>query len=406
MIERIMQKDLLMKIAALVIALVAWSQVMLTENPFETKVINVNLVAQVSPDMVLTQSLPARVALTLEGRRRTLAAVNPEDEVVSIDLTKLPAGTTTVPIEHVSPNAGVTVIDVNPPTITVPLMPQEDKVVAVDVRVKGTPNKEFTADKPVFSVQTVKVTGPRSNVERIQGAVGEIDVTGAVGDRTAKVSLAPLDAYGDEVAGITVEPAEIDVTVPMKAKDPAVTVPVKVETTGTPKKGYKLTGVTVLPESVEIRGPVLATSQIRSLVAKLNIEGRDAGFSTDVSLTVPSGVSLESSAKVEVTVAIAPDIITKKFSRVVVQLENLPIEFTFAIIPTEVEITLEGRTDVMEQVKAADVQAFINAIDIDPKSVVNGAEYPLPVYLGDGLPTGIKVVDISHKKVILVLTKR
>jgi len=55
-------------------------------------------------------------------------------------------------------------------------------------------------------------------------------------------------------------------------------------------------------------------------------------------------------------------------------------------------------------VKASDVQAFINAANVDPEKVGSHQEISLPVYLAD-LPAGIEI-DISPPQVTLELTKR
>ena len=405
MIEKILQKDVLLKIAAIVIALLVWANVYPRENPVGTKVVNAELSIQLPEPKILKEQPPARVALTFEGRERSLDKVRAEDIKVLLDLSNAPVGKTTLPIEYDSPYPELKVIDINPPTLTVDVTTLEDKVVGIVVKVKGAPNKEFTAGSPVYSAEIVKVTGPRSNVERVQQVLGQIDVTGAVASTSGKVALVPYDAYGNEVAQIVVEPTEIDVTVPLDKKDPATMIAVKVETTGTPKKGYKLAGVTVSPEQVEIRGTASATAHISALTARVSVDSRDAAFSQGVTLTAPSGVMFESTNRVTVNIAIEPDIISKTFSKVVVQLENLPIGFAWDMIPTQVDVTLSGRSDILEQVKASDVQAFINAASMDPQKLgPNGGEDDLWVYLAD-LPDGIEI-DIRPQKVTLELTKR
>ena len=404
MIEKMLQKDLLVKVAAVILALLIWATVIGIENPVVSKQFSVDLKIEAPEGKILETPNTMRVAITLEGRTHSLEQIKTEDIKVSLDISKAPAGMSTFPIEYVSPYAGVGLLDINPSMVSITLAARESKEVGIAVTVRGTPNKEFTAEKPTYTATTARVIGPKGNVERVQIVAGEIDVTGAVASTTARVTLVPKDSSGNEIAQIQVDPPEIEVTVPMKPKQPAKMVAVKVETTGTPKNGYKLAGVTVSPEYVEIRGSASVTSKIDAIYTRVDVVGREAGFSSAVNLVVPSGVTMETN-RVTVNVDIQPDIVTKTFSNVYVQVIDLPIGYTFNIDPAEIMVELSGRSDILAQVKAADVQAFIDAGGISPSEVRGRGDFPLPVYPGD-LPAGISILEMSPSRVILTLTKR
>lgn len=408
MIERILKKDLLVKIAAVVLALLVWAWVYSMANPVSSKQFTVDLKIEAPDGMILTQpkpTTPTRVVITLEGRTHGLAQIKAEDIKVPIDTSKSPAGQSTISIEYASPFAGVSVLDINPEMITINLEPLDNKVVGIDVDVRGTPNNEFSADKPTYAATTAKVTGPKSNVERVQIVAGEIDVTGAVAFTTARVTLVPKDSSGNEIAQIQVEPSEIEVTVPMKQKQPAKMVAVKVVTTGTPKTGYKLAGTSVSPDYIVIRGNPSVTGKIDTLdTRQVDVSGHEAGFTSEINLVVPSGVTIETN-RVTAHVDIQPDIVSKTFSKVYVQPIDLPVGYTFKIDPTEIDVVLSGRSDILAQVKATDVQAFIDASGISPSEAGGKGDFPLPVYLGD-LPAGIKIENITFSRVTLTLTKR
>ena len=355
MIEKTLQRDLLVKVTAVILALLIWYQVVDEKNPLTTQQFDVELTIQVPDGKIIQSQSASKVAITFKGRTWSLSQIKADDIKVPVDFSKAGNGTSTFPIVYSSPYAGVEVTDTSPKTVTVGLTPRESKVVGIDVAVQGTPNKEFDADKPTYTAATVTVTGPKSNVERVQIVAGEIDVTGAVSSTTAKVRLVPEDSFGNEIAQVEVNPSEIEVTVPMKQKKPAKMVAVKVETTGTPKNGYKLAGVTVFPDYVEIRGDASVTGKIDAIHTQpVNVTGRDAGFTSGANLMVPSGVTIETS-RVTASVDIQPDIVTKTFSHVYIQPKDPPIGYKWDIDPTEVDVTLSGRSDILAQVEAADV---------------------------------------------------
>ncbi|MGE5579904.1 MAG: YbbR-like domain-containing protein [Bacillota bacterium] len=405
MIEKLLQKDVLVKVAAVIIALIVWLYVLETENPSQTADVTVDVPIQAPVGKILTSLPSIRVTVTFEGRIRDLERIDPKQVVIPLDISDAPAGQTVVPLEYVSPFPRVKVKDISPNMVTVTLAMEETKEVGVDVTVRGTPNKEYDAQRPTYSQATVNVTGPKSNVDRVQFVTGEIDVTGAVGNVTAAVKLIPYDAYGNEVAQITVNPATVQVTVPMSKKPPAKTVEVKVHTTGTPKKGFKLVGASAAPTYVEIRGEESVARRITSISTKpVDVGGRETGFSGEYSLDVPSGVKVETSAKVTVSVDIQPDIVTRTFSGVIVQVENLPIGFTLNIDPPMVDVKLTGRSDILERIQASDIQAFINAGDINPLEIGSRHEADR-IVVPTGYPEGVKF-DVTPPRVKLTLTKR
>jgi len=405
MIEKMLQKDVFVKIAALVIALIVWGYVLDQVNPMQTTDITVEVPIEAPPGKILTSLPSARVTITFEGRLRDLQRIHHDQVVIPLDISNAPPGQSMIPVEYVSPFRGVKVKDINPRLIAVTLAMEETKEVGVDVTVRGTPNKEYDAQRPTYSQATVSVTGPKSNVDRVQFVTGEIDVTGAVGSVTAAVKLVPYDAYGNEVAQITVDPATVQVTVPMTRKPPAKTVEVKVNTTGTPKKGFKLAGASASPTYVEIRGEESVTRNITSISTRpVDVSGRDAGFSAEYTLDLPPGVKVETSTKVTVSVDIQPDIVTRTFSGVIVQVENLPIGFTLNIDPPMVDVKLTGRSDILESIEASDIQAFIDAGDINPLEIGSRQDY-LKLVVPSGYPEGVKL-DVTPPRVTLTLTKR
>ena len=413
MIEKIFQKDLFVKVAAVILALFMWTQAASDKNPLEPRVVNVEVKIENPPGKIATMIGQSRVAVTLEGRARTLAQITPEKLAAltaEVDLSKASVGRVNVlPVSFISPFSGVWVKDVTPKTVTVELNALDDKQVAVSVTSRGTPNKEFEADRLVVSVPTVRVSGPKNKLDQVQMVVGEIDVTGAVGTVTATVPLVPEDAAGKEVSDIAVEPAEVQVTVPMKARLPAKTVNVQVDTTGAPKAGYRVAKATASIQAVEIRGEAQTTRSIDVLRTNpVNIAGREASFSVTASLIIPSGVTAQTT-KVTVNVEIVEDIVDKTFSRVPVMLESPPAGYTFDLDPRVVDIVLRGRSDVLAQISQSDVQPYINASGVDVSGPGDGRSFTASLWV---LPRGldkfpnIGVQDIIPTKVTLTLTKR
>lgn len=405
MIERMLQKDVLVKVTAVALALLVWHTAVSEKNPLGRLPVSVEIEVQAAPSRIVTSQDPPTAQVTFEGRDSNLAQVKPEELKITVDATECATSSITIPIGFVSPYPGVKVVNVNPKQVIVGMDDLVTKEVGVAVATRGTPNEEYEAEKPVPTVPTVIVSGPKKKVDQVQIASGEVDITGAVGAVTSTVSLVPKDPSGDEVPDVEVEPGEVDVTVPMKRRPPAKTVPVRADIRGTPKTGYRVARTVVNPQVLEIRGETSVTRQIEALQTReVDVSGRDATFSASVSLVLPAGIEARV-VRATVTVEIEEDIIEKTFSNIPVQVENPPVGYSFDISPTDVDIVLTGRSDILATIKASDLQAYINAeaVDVGESRQVIRELTVVP----RGVPQDANIkVDIKPAFATLTLTKR
>ena len=405
MIERLMHRDLLVKIAAVFLAVSMWVYASGLKNPLKTLSVDVEVRVQAAQGRVVVSQDPVRTQVTFEGRENSLAQIKPDQLKITVDASKVTGSSATLPMSFTPPYGGVKVTNIAPRQVTVAFDDLASKEVGVLVSTRGSPNDDYQAESPVPATSTVTVSGPKRRVDQVQVVSGEVDITGAVSSVSAKVPLVAKDPIGNDVAGVTVEPAEVDVVVPMTKRPPAKTVPVRPDVAGIPKPGYKITGVTVSPETVEIRGDTAVTRQVDALYTRqVDVTDRESTFSYSVSLIIPSGITSKV-ARATVTVHIEEDIVERTFSEVPVQVENLPAGYSWDIKPAQVDVVLTGRSDILARVKASDVQAYIDAAVIQvggSRSVTR----ELPV-VPRGLPEDVSIkVDIRPQFVQLTLTRR
>jgi YbbR domain-containing protein len=405
MIEKILQRDMLVKVAAFVLALLMWVTALNDKNPLGSKTFTVELKFEAAAGRVITSTDVARAQVTFEGRETGLSQIKPDELKILVDVSKYSASSVTVPIIFASPYPGLEVTNVSPRQVTVGLDDSARKEVGVAVATRGVPNEDYDAEKPVAGVSAVVVTGPKKKVDQVQVAFGEVEVTGAVGAVLAKVPLSAKDPAGNDVSGVEIQPAEVDVNVPMKQKPPAKTVAVRADTTGTPKAGYRISRTTVSPEVVEIRGEASVTRQIDALFTKpVDVSDRDATFSYSANLVIPSGVTAKVT-RVSVSVEIEEDIVEKTFTKVPVQAEGLPVGYIFDIEPPTVDVVLKGRTDILAGIKASDVQVYINAEAVETGGARQISRQLTVVPRGPLQDVSIEI-NIKPSFVTLTLTRR
>lgn len=415
MIEKILKKmlerDILVKTAAVLLALLTWATVYSENNPMISKQYVVAVKAEVPSGKTADLKGADKVTVTLRGRTRVLAQITPEKlaalSAVADGSVATQGRISNVPVSFVPP-FGLELLDVTPNTVPVLVDTPMDKQVGINIITRGLPNQDYEADKPVTSVATVKVSGPSSQLDKVQVAWGEIDVTGAVEAVNRTVALIPRDASNNEVTGVTVTPAEVDVTVPLKSLGPSKVVPVRIEWAGVPLAGFRINTekTSTTPTTVKIRGDASALRSISAISTRsVDLTGRSASFSTTANLAVPQGVTVEGgTTKVTVGVNIEEDIINKTFDNIPVVPENVPVDCSWDIEPSKVSITLTGRSDVLAGIKASDLQAYIDASGVavfDPAS----SSPPPRVQVFTRGTEGLKV-DVKPGLVTLTLTKR
>jgi YbbR domain-containing protein len=400
MIEGLKTKDLFAKIAAIVLALLVWVQVINEQNPMQTRSLNLSLEFMVPSDRVVMSASADRVQVTLEGRANTLNSISPEEFTIPIDLSQVGLGEQSVSVTF-EPPEGVHIVDVNPSSVMVDTDIIETRTVSVSIHTRGVPHEDYEVGRPSTSDETVKVMGPKRQVDTVQWAVGEIDVGGATKEVVAMVALSPRDSLSNIPSRVTVDPKEIAVNVPLISRPPAKTVPVHVETKGEPKEGYRLEGTNPRPQFVRIRAPEDVIGQVNALTTRsIEINGRDSTFTYTATLNVPSGVAWIETTQVNVTVNIVEDVIEKTFSDIIVTPKDPMPGLKFTVTPPQVDVVLRGRRDIISKLRPADIEAYVDARDRQP------GEYQLRVALTLPQNVDINISDISPMYVTLVLEER
>ena len=94
LIDRLFEKDLVIKIVSVLIAILIWFVVLDSDNPFEERTITVPLtsnaeILQAKSLQVVGTPLPASVDIKIKGRRHKINGVTAGDFKVSVDLSEV-----------------------------------------------------------------------------------------------------------------------------------------------------------------------------------------------------------------------------------------------------------------------------------------------------------------------------
>ncbi|WP_428265204.1 CdaR family protein [Haliangium sp.] len=268
-----------------------------------------------------------------------------------------------------------------------------DAIIGVNVRVSyQLPEDRVLVSDPVDQIQ-VTIRGPWRRINRFDEREIErvtVDLTNMQNGPYAF----PPDAVRlpEDLSLLSIDPATVNIAFERRRQK---TVPVKVNTAGAPARGYRVDSVRAKPSQVTIRGAesrVLATQQV--LTRELRLDGRSASFVEVLPLeppqTTPRGlVEIADRTPVEVDVVLAPEMSSRSFSAVPVQVvaaEGVDdaVARRFATQPKVVDVVLHGPLLVVESFEEAGVVAEVRVRSDDLGGRPQEAEVTVR-----GLPAGV-----------------
>jgi hypothetical protein len=222
-------------------------QVIAVNQPTGTVVTN-----QLKPLEQVRYLAPVEVGrLSAEDFRATvdLASVDPTGQPVSVRVDVVPT------------DPRVTILEVQPRTIKVVL---DEKIsVTVPVRVaRGAVPAGVDAGETVFSPESVTVTGPSAAVKQVVAARVNVALDPSGIDFDRDVDVEPIDAAGEVVQEVDVEPRTVHVIVPLFTNKESRTLPVNPVVTGVPAPGFRISGIEATPLVVSVEGDAEQLTQL------------------------------------------------------------------------------------------------------------------------------------------------
>jgi YbbR domain-containing protein len=289
--------------------------------------------------------------------------------------------------------------EVLPDQIEVRLAQLTGKLVPVDIELEGEPPVGYSLALPEVEDEEVFVTGPQDEVDQVTRAVGAIEITGKTGHVQEAVRLTPRDSRGTLIQGVELDPGITEVSVEIEEEKFTRIVTVSPVITGTPAAGYNVTGVSVSPESVTIRGDEALVQGTISIETKpVSIDDASEDVVKSVSLDLPPGAELTGGTPVvTVTVNVKP---VQGTIQIAVPVTPSGLDSALAIKGTlpSVVITLDGDLPTLQTLTASDVLALI---DLSGK---NAGTHLVPV--SARTPDGVTAKSVDPARVEVTLEKR
>ena len=424
--KRKLTDNLSLKIMSVAIAIVVWLIVVNIDNPVGTNYYTITDVELInkeyveSSDTIGKMCMPeenqdsVRVAITASKKVRDrirlsdITAVADLQQAVSLDTDPV-----MVPITVTCSAAGVLPSDikVTPQNLTVNLDEKETQEFVVNVSKGDTkPGKDYEVGSLTASPEKIRITGPKTLVNKIDKVNATIALDGNTEDYTQEVNLTIYDKNQETLSESEMNSLRIEnnAKVVVTAKLWKIRTGVKIAAgyIGTPASGYQVGSVKTVPDTISVAGN---TEGLESLsendnvitipADRIDISGESKDVERKISLKnlLPDNVKLtsDSSEDVWVTVSILP-VGSQEFNLPTknIEVKNKPDNLQVTFETAQIALRIKSESEDLEDLNIdEDVKA---EIDLKDKEAGN---YKVPVKLS--LPDGYEMVDDVYTEVVI-----
>lgn len=358
------------KIISVFFALIIWVYVMSEINPRTIRnehnipIHFLNIEEMQQKGLAIKGDLDHTISVRIIGRRDAVYRVSRGQIKATADLLGYRTGINNIPVE-VSALEEVE-IDFNPKFIRVELEEIISKEKPVKITVEGSPHTGFAIGELQYEPTTVWAKGPESLVNSIERVEGTVKLTGEAQNFTSKLPLKPLNSRGEEVANITLETSYVNVNLPI---DQTKTVKINPKTEITTAEGYEISGITVSPNTVTLRGQQEILESIESIDTETIIINN---ISEDIvrkgKLSLPEGVTIVGTEEVDINITVEP-LIEKNFSieKENIDFRNVKEGFTLDLrdVPDILQVKILGNKAVLEDIDVTDIKIIIDMTGLE-----------------------------------------
>lgn len=424
--KRKLTDNLSLKIMSVAIAIVVWLIVVNIDNPVGTNYYTITDVELINKEYVESSDTIGKMCMPEENQDSVKVAITASkkirDRIRLSDITavadlqqavSLDTDPVMVPITVTCSAAGVLPSDikVTPQNLTVNLDEKETQEFVVNVSKGDTkPGKDYEVGSLTASPEKIRITGPKTLVNKIDKVNATIALDGNTEDYTQEVNLTIYDKNQETLSESEMNSLRIEnnAKVVVTAKLWKIRTGVKISAgyVGTPASGYQVGSVKTVPDTISVAGN---TEGLESLSENDNVitipadridisdESKDVERKISLKNLLPDNVKLtsDSSEDVWVTVSILP-VGSQEFNLPTKNIEvknkpdNLQVTFETAQIALRIKSESEDLADlnIDEDVKAE--------IDLKDKEAGN---YKVPVKLS--LPDGYEMVEDVYTEVVI-----
>lgn len=354
---------------AMLLGLTIWIIASQEQNPVQENELQPAVAITVKglePGLLITNDYPKNTTLRLRAQRDTWLALSPEDVLVTADLTGLGPGQHQIPLDvHIMAQAGF--VSASPSNIQITIEEEREREIAVHVKWEGQPAITYSAGTYVIDPLRVMIRGPRSAVELVNDVIATVSLVGLKESVSTELPLVAVDAEENTVSKVTIEPAVAQVEVFIARESEYRDIAIVAQPIGQPEVGYYVTGITVTPNLITVRGDSTIISAMQPYVyTPVNLTGLTDNLFTEVTLELPPGVTPIESTPIRIGITIEA-LQGSRSLEIPIQAIGLGEKLQADFSPMLVTVILSGPIPVLDQLRISeDVIVTVDLTDLKP----------------------------------------
>ena len=401
---KILTNNFGLKILALLCALGVWSYVYITESrtvklpfpvPVEIRGLDQALVAIIPPEN-------SSVYLSVTAERNSWQSLSQEDFIAYIDLTGVETGNYEAEMKATAKNKALTVNSISPSRITVSIERASTKEVPIKVSTTGITAEGLVVSGTSIDPVTATIKGPQSYLDKITATEAKVELNGESTTVSKNVTLIAIDASGQEVSGVTINPVDVTVEIQITKGGQSKLLPISPKFEGKVATGKWISGYLVFPQSINVtmNSEALDTKFIET--KSINVDGLSANKDFTVKLNIPKGIEVDDgsiSIKVSVTI---DSVATTKDQVLGLNSNGLTNLKVITITPNTVTAVISGSSDALQSANSGN-----SYIDVDLSNYKTPGTYSIDIKPDMiKLPSGASIVSFAPSAVTFVLENK
>jgi YbbR domain-containing protein len=362
-------------VLALFLAIMVWIGAVREQNPRVEADYDRPIPIAVTPPasgLMATTAVPDSVRLRLVAPQNNWADLSPTEFSAYVDLSQLEPGFSEVPVQVEVSDPYVRILEQQPNMANVRLEPTMTITVPVQVNVLDSPPPGYINRAPSADPVVVAISGPANQVERVTTAQIDTFIRNAKDTVQVAEEVVAKDADNRIVFGLTIDPAEVMITIPVQQRFGYKDTPVRVQVEGQVAPGYRVSNISVEPPTITLVGSPEGLSQLAGLVetVPVNLDQATENVVRTVPLNLPDGVTTVSPDSgglggVTVSVEVSPIEDALTLQRPINQ-QGINPDSWWQALPEYTEVFLSGPLSRLRSLQASDVEVIVDLFDLEP----------------------------------------
>lgn len=359
------KQKVIVQLVCLLLSIGLWIYVTNIENPIKSyelgrvpvEIKNVDSLKDAG--LALAPNQEFYVNLKIEGNSQDLFRVDKSDFNISVDLSEfvLKNGENKIAVNIESVPSTVKIKNSNGLAITVNTEAYATKEVPVKSKINVMSKSSYYVATPVFSPETIVVSGAESLVNSVTKVVAEGEESNAVKTIIKDYIVIPVDEDDNEIKGVQLSQKWAEATIQINQ---GKTVPIKINTTGILGKGLKLKSISSTITEIGITGSEAVLNSISEIETEtINLSEITDSTNIDVALGIPDGILIHNGEN-SITVNIVLEKVKTREFTIDYSMKGKQEDITIVPDNNKVTITVSGFEDVLNSLTEANFTAELN----------------------------------------------